>query len=135
MTSNGGIDKIPLFGLINLQHKNNMNESKVITMKEAVELFQRGKVVAVGEYRSSKPETIHYRDRESGKAAEFSQLRHTVEFNGESVQVSERVGDDFKPAEYRAPFKKGDMVLVELQSMEIVRGSISVRGVVHPVRG
>lgn len=110
-------------------------EIKVLTNQEAVDLFKAGNVVALGEYRSSKPETIHYRDKESGRAAEFSQLRHTVEFGAESVQVSERVAEDFKPSEYKPPFKKGEKVLVQITAMEVSRGLISVRGTLCPVRG
>lgn len=111
-----------------------MNEiPKSLSEKDAIALFLAGKPVAMGEYRSSEAETIQYRDRETGRAASFPQLRHIVELGNKSVVVSERVGDGFNSAEYKSPFRKGQRVVVEITSLEVQRGMISVRGMLLPI--
>lgn len=104
-----------------------------LTRAQAVEMWRQGKTIFFGEYRSSETETITWRDRQSGKTLTAPVLRHVVEFGNKSVVVSERVPDTFNPAEYSAPAKKGQPVVVDVASMETERGMISVRGALIPV--
>ena len=49
----------------------------------------------------------------------FEGLRHGVEFGPKSVQLSERVPENFNAPEWKSPLKKGDKVLVEIVAMEL----------------
>jgi len=106
-----------------------------ISMTDAVLLFKSGSPCAIGEYRSTEAETIPYRDKESGRSMSFSQIRHVVEFGPKSVQVQERVPDNFDPTKYRSPFKKGGSVFVHIASLEQSRGVLTIRGSLTAIEG
>jgi hypothetical protein len=82
----------------------------------------------VAEYRNSKAEAINYTDKMSGRAATLKTLRHGLEVNGEAVAFNERVPDSFKIEDYKAPFAKGQKVLVTLTSLQNDKGVIRASG-------
>jgi len=94
-----------------------------LTTTQAVEKFKNGERVIIGEYRHGKAETINYRDRETGKAATFTAVRHTVEIGNDAFIVSERVPDGFDTAKWTPPAAKGQRVLLSFTGFQ-VRGGI-----------
>jgi hypothetical protein len=110
-----------------------MAQENIVT---AAALLQSGKAVMIGEWRGYMPETINYTAK-TGKAASFGRLNHSIEFGeGTSVQsipVSQSVPDGTDPAGVVVPFKKGQRVLVVLDSMEVEKGKRSARSTgIHP---
>lgn len=71
----------------------------------------------VAEYRSSSAETITYRDKVTGKAAVLKKLTHQIELGATSVQVNERVGEDFQTETFKPPFRKGQQVVFKVESL------------------
>lgn len=104
-----------------------------MTQKEAVEAFLSGKRVAVVEYRSSKAETINWRDKESNKALTAVFLRHNVEMDDITATVNERTAEGFKPEAYKAPFTKGQKCVLVFSDLTTVKGVTTSRGVLHPL--
>lgn len=104
-------------------------------MKESAIMpaLMAGKPLLVVEYRSSNPEVITYRDKQTGRSANFKALTHTVELGTASVMVRERVGDDFDPATYKAPFKKGTRCILHLEGFGRESGVYKAAGVLEPL--
>jgi len=100
----------------------------MIKLSEAVERWQKGERLLFGEYRSSKAESIKYRDKTSHQITSMNMLRHTVEVGPDSIQVNERVEDTFNPETYKSPFVKGQKVVIFLDSLLIEKGVPSARG-------
>jgi hypothetical protein len=96
--------------------------------KQAMDLFNAGQFVAIGEYRMSKAEQIKWRDKTSGKEMEAPMLRHVVEFGDKSVAVSERVPSNVKLEDIKVPFIKGDTVLLHVEEYTTQKGLVSCRG-------
>ncbi|MBI5769104.1 MAG: hypothetical protein HZA93_15025 [Verrucomicrobia bacterium] len=94
---------------------------------EITGLMERGGVYMLGEYRASKPETIKYRDKVTGKPAEFSVIKHVVETGNDQVTVQERSTAE-AVAQFRQPFKKGAKVLLQCESFERVEGFLRATG-------
>ncbi len=96
----------------------------------ASKLLDGGKCVVLGEWRGVVPETIKYTDKQ-GRAASFGRLLHTVELGDgsrvESVKVTQSVSDGQAPETVQVPFKRGQRVAVEVDSMAIDKGVRQVR--------
>lgn len=95
---------------------------------KALEDWQGGEFVLVGEYRMSKAEVIAWRDKQTGVAKEAPMLRHTVEFGQVSAQVAERVPEGAKIESLSVPFTKGDKVACYLSELMTMKGQVSMRG-------
>lgn len=94
--------------------------------------IEAGGIFMVGEYRVGKPDLITYRDKLSGKNASFKQIVHSVEAGDVVVAVQERLDDSVNlEAGVQLPAKKGERVLVELESLERVQGFHRARGGIH----
>jgi hypothetical protein len=109
-----------------------VKESEVIG-----KLASEGKCVFVGEWRGSLPETINYTNKK-GAAAKFSRIVHTVEIidgsRVDSIKVSQSVPDGTDPAMVQIPYKRGQRVAVEVDTMEVDRGNRSARSnAIHPL--
>lgn len=87
-----------------------------MNMNELAERIRKGECLMLVEYRSSEVERIKFRDKETGKAEEMVKLSHTVEAGTSSFKVSERTNGDFRPDEYRPAFKKGQAVVLVVDS-------------------
>lgn len=109
-------------------HTNGNTTMNKLTRQEAIERFTRGDIVSLGEYRMSKAEMLNWRDKTNGQAKSAPILRHTVEVGGISIAVNERVPDGTKIEDIHVAFKKGDMVLLEIQELTVDRGLVSARG-------
>jgi len=93
-----------------------------------------GGIFLVGEYRVGKPDLISYRDKLSGKAASFKQVVHSVEAGQTVVAIQERLTDDTDlETGVKLPAKKGERVLVELETLERVQGFYRARGAIVPL--
>lgn len=104
-------------------------------MKQA-ELIKRilaGEALLVAEYRSGTAETIRWRDGETGRALEAVAVRHSIECGTKSIQVSERTPEGFKPENFQAPAKKGQMVVWHVTGMTTQRGVTSGTGTFEPL--
>jgi len=104
-------------------------------LAQAIEQWQQGARLLFGEYRSSKAETINYRDKETRQMTQLKMLRHVVEVGSDSVMVGERVPDNFNPAEYKSPFTRGQKVVVHIDSLLIEKGVPTCRGRVEQITG
>lgn len=89
----------------------------------------------LGEYRGGKAETIKYRDKLTGKTAEFSQIGHNLESGNDMFVLQERLGDGASPKDFVPPFKKGAKVLVRLDTVERVQGFLRATGHMLTIEG
>jgi len=105
-----------------------MADQKAVTVAS---LLDAGKAIMSGEWRGYAPETIKYTSKKDGKAASFGRIVHTVEVGDgnrvEAVKVSQAVPDGTDPESVAVTFKKGQRVLVAVDSMEVEKGTRSVR--------
>ncbi len=93
----------------------------------------KGGIYMVGEYRVTKADTVNYRDKVTGKAAKFSSVIHVVETGDTVVHVQARLGDDEDPTKVKAPFPKGQKVLLQVETIERVQGFLRATGTFSPV--
>lgn len=100
---------------------------------DAFKLIEAGELVVIGEYRSSDAQTINYRDKTTGRMTDMDMLSHTVEFGSNSVKLRERTDDNFKPDQYKAPYKKGQRVVVQLESLLREKGVYTGSGKLQPL--
>jgi len=75
-----------------------------------------------------------WRDKGSGAMMEAEMLTHTVESGSESIAVNERQPDGWKAESYVCPFKKGQKVLLWIESMMTQKGLTSSRGQIQPIK-
>lgn len=99
-----------------------------MTRKQASDGFLQGQRLLVCEYRSSKIESINWRDKSTGRAMEAKLLRHVIEAGPDSISVVERLPDDFKIDGWQPPFKKGAPVVLRYTEFSIDKGMLSARG-------
>lgn len=105
-------------------------------LADALKQIENGKFLGgLAEYRSSNAEIIKYQDKKTGRMAEMAMLRHNIEVGDVAVAINERTEDGFKVETYKPPYKKGQKVLVVLQSMETDKGLIRARGTLHAIEG
>jgi len=103
-----------------------------MTKEQLAKKIEAGGIFCVGEYRLGKPDLITYRDKLSGKNASFKQVVHSVEAGDIVIAVQERLGDDVSlETGVILPAKKGERVLVELETLERVQGFYRARGGIH----
>jgi hypothetical protein len=105
-----------------------------MTKAQLIQKVQNGEgVFAVAEFRSSFAETINYSDRKTGRPMSAPVCAHTVEIGGRSVRISEFLPDTVKPEDYKQPFKKGQMVVIEVAQLVTEKGNTSGRGAMYPL--
>lgn len=80
-----------------------------------------GNVIVVGEFRGIKQDVVNYADKKTGAAASFEQIKYLVEVGqGDAVEALSCVFSIPKGktlADYPLTVKKGDQVLVTVQSI------------------
>jgi len=106
---------------------------KPITQADAVKSFLAGEKVQVVEFRSSKAETINYRDKVTGKPMAFSQIRHSVEIGDSPAVVSERTPEGFNASEYRPSLTKGTKCLLRFDSCTVEKGITHFNGTLQSI--
>lgn len=103
-----------------------------MTQKELFDGILAGRMLALVEYRSTVPETVNWRD-DSGKAMSMRVVKHTIESGPTSMTVSEIVPDgESLELAAKVPFKKGSSVVLQLETLERVKGSLRARGKLLP---
>jgi len=107
---------------------------KTTSEKDAVAAFLSGQRVALVEYRFGKAETVHYRDKQTGKAAEFTSIRHTVEGPEGSYILTERVADGFKADEWKPEIAKGTRCLLKFSRYMEEKGVGQFSGTLEVVK-
>lgn len=102
---------------------------------DAEKLVGAGALAVIAEYRSSKPEHIRWRDKQTGKAMEADMLRHTVEVGDASIAVSDRLeeGETGEGKIAKLGVKKGQKVLLRFSEITTERGLISARGTLEAI--
>jgi len=100
----------------NTVHGTTKTESQVLA-----EILAGG-LILIGEYRLNKAEAVDYTDKETKKPEVFKSCRHTVEIGPTAYTVNENIPDDFEPAQYVSPFKKGERVALYFNLMTPVKG-------------
>jgi len=102
-----------------------MKESEIVS-----KLIAEGKAVTVGEWRGSSAETINYVTTKGAKAS-FGRVVHLVELgDGTSIvgaKVSQSVPDGTDPKSVVVPYKRGQRVIIEVESLEIDKGNRTIR--------
>lgn len=99
-----------------------------MTDKQVIEAMMSGSRIFVGEFRATKTDHITWRDKDSGRRLEADLIRHTVECGADTIMVNERLPDGQDITKMSWPFKKGDRVVVHVESMEVNKGFTQVRG-------
>jgi len=104
-----------------------------IKLADAIKVWQSGSPVLLVEYRNSQAETIKWRDKETRRMMEAPSLRHSVETADSAIVVNERPAETMDVNKYVAPFRKGQKVLLHVQSLTTERGIVSARGILQPI--
>lgn len=100
-----------------------------MTKEQLVKKLEAGGIFMVGEYRLGKPDLITYRDKLTGKGASFKQVVHSVEAGDVVVAIQERLPDETDlETGVVLPAKKGERVVVELETLERIQGFHRARG-------
>jgi len=102
-------------------------------LNEVLQRIQAGERILIGEYRSSKCETINWRDKVSGKPLSAAAVRHVVEFGPDSVVIAERTAENFEVAKFKAPASKGQKVACHFTEFLTERGVMSARGTLEVI--
>jgi hypothetical protein len=93
-----------------------------MTQKQLMDKVMTGTPMAVLEYRGTQTEKIAWRDKDSGKSMEMRKATHNCEAGTTALAISEGLADNADLEHYKPPFKKGDMVVWEVQQMARVKG-------------
>lgn len=100
-----------------------------MTKEQLLKKMESGGIFMVGEYRMGRPDLITYRDKMSGKNASFKQVVHNVEAGDTVVAIQERLPDEVNlETGVVLPAKKGERVVVELETLERIQGFHRARG-------
>ena len=105
-----------------------MQDTSAKTLEQALSDWKNGALIAVAEYRTSRAETITWRDRETQRTLKGVTLTHSIEVGGTTTMLSERVPDEFDPKQYQSPFTKGENVLVHIDSITRNKGVTTIYG-------
>lgn len=103
-----------------------------MTQQQFIQSALNGEPLLLVEYRASSAEVIKWRDKVSHQALSAPTLRHTVEYSKGSMAVSERVDDKFDASNYKAPFKKGDKVVLRFTNWQQQKGAVTAQGTLEP---
>lgn len=104
------------------------DKPKSVKEAELIGYLKQGNALVIGEFRTSKCDEITFRE-DGGKRRQAVVIRHTVECGESTVSVSEFAPDEFKAADFKPPYKKGDRVVVFLAGYVVDKGNVTVRGV------
>jgi len=98
-----------------------------------LEAVQAGRILLVGTFLHFKKESIAYSDRKTGKPAVFDKIEYSIlGANGVVfVQPDTRKMPGFDIAKFACPFKQGAKVVVDIERMEVDRGTTTISGTVE----
>lgn len=103
-------------------------------LAEVTAAFNAGKILTVATFMHFKKEVVAYRGKD-GKPATFDKIEFAcLTANGVVfVQPDTRRMVGFDMETYKCPFKQGDKVVVEINSMTIDKGITTIGGTVSPL--
>lgn len=100
---------------------------------EVLPLLEKGGIYMMGEFRSSKVEVVNYRDKVTGRAAKFASHLHVVETGDTTITIQDRIEDGVDAEKLKAPYSKGQKVLVHVDTLERVQGFLRATGSMSPI--
>jgi len=106
--------------------------------KQVIERFLAGAFIVMAEYRGFKVESMSWRDKKTGGRVSAPIAIHAVEVGDVQLKVTEWLPDDTPKDASGQPqvaskHKKGERVVVKLDSLEVQSGMHQARGSIHPV--
>lgn len=104
-----------------------------MTQKEIIELVEAGKPVCVVEYRGFTADRMRWIHKKSGKQMEAGIIKHRVETGEEGFVVSEFLDDKVDEKTYSNGFKKGDRVVLVVETFKREQGTLSASGQLYPL--
>lgn len=92
--------------------------------------LEEGHGLIKGEFVMSKPETVRYLDKKTGRPAEFTKLSHYLKtaLGVVAVDADTRKLPDFNPEKYVSPYKPGQRLGVFISGWVNNQGATTVRG-------
>lgn len=103
-------------------------------IQEVQKLFLAGSLVVLGEFRMAAVDGIDYRDKKTGNARHADVIKTTLEIGNKTLTLTEFVREEnFKPENWKCPFKKGQRVVVELDGLMENKGILTGSGTLHPL--
>jgi len=101
---------------------------------EVVAAFNAGKILTVATFLFFKKEVVAYRGKD-GKPATFDKIEYSVlTANGIAfVQPDTRRIPGFEMDKFVCPHKANDRVVVEIQTMTVDKGIVTIGGIVYPL--
>jgi len=107
-------------------------ETKVkLSDAELSRRVRSGEVLMIAEWRQAKIDAVSMTDRKTGAVRRTCVVRHGLETQKEQVSLSEWMPDGTKPESVVIPWAKGQMVLVQVRSLLVERGLLTVGGVME----
>jgi hypothetical protein len=86
-------------------------------------LLDSGKAICRGEYRLCEAGERGFMSAATGKRETYSGIWHTIEVGNKSILVSDAADTaNLDVEKYKSPFKKGEIVLVHLESHGYSKG-------------
>jgi len=105
-----------------------MEKIQNISRAEATKRWLSGELVVIAEVRSFICEDREWRDKKTGRMEKGTFLTHNLEIGPMAAPLSERLPEGVTKAGYVWPFKKGDSVLVKVDSVFAEKGVTQFRG-------
>lgn len=106
-----------------------------MTKIEVATAISEGKKIHVVEFRNHTAETITWRDKETRKSLSGAILSFACEAGNSAFVVSERTAENWNPATYVCPYKKGDKVALLYTSCQVASGKTTYYGRLEPITG
>jgi len=95
---------------------------------EYIQRSLAGERLIIVEFRKTEAEEIRRTAPKAGEKSTMPMAKHTVLSNDESFEVSEFLPDGADVKAVKAPFTKGDKVVLALESMEQTKWGARMRG-------
>lgn len=102
-----------------------------MTKEQVAEKALQGVPVVVAEYRAGKTDKITYRASKGPQAGSMvtrDTVKHSIEMGDVQVMVTEWLPDGKKPEDVVIPYKKGQRVVVTLETLEPDKGFFRAGG-------
>lgn len=103
-----------------------------IDAKQSEKIINRSQLapVCVAEWRSVKVDVVKFTDKKGGRR-EAVVARHGVEVGPVQMVISEWLPDGTKPESVSIPFRKGDIVILNVTEYTTSNGQALARGILE----